>query len=142
VGAWIGWRGMFWVASGISLSLLLLMRLSFPKSQPDFQGSYGSLMKSLITLIKEQPLLREASAITALAFANFGMFWTTMVLHLAGSPFNYHSDKIGMFGLAAALGALAAPLVGSIADKKNPRIAIGLGIILLLFSYFSFFYIT
>ena len=46
-------------------------------------------------------------------------------------PFNFHSNLIGSFGLAAAAGALAAPLVGGVADKRNPRIAIGYGIGLL-----------
>ena len=139
IGAWVGWRGMFWIAAGISLSLLLLMRFSFPESRPHFKGSYGTLMRSLLTLIKQQPLLREASLITALAFANFGMFWTTMVLHLSGAPFNFQSDKVGLFGLAAATGALAAPLVGGVADKKNPRVAIGYGIVILFVSFFIFY---
>ncbi|HXB91356.1 MAG TPA: MFS transporter, partial [Puia sp.] len=64
-----------------------------------------------------------------------GMFWTTMVLHLSGSPFYFHSDRIGIFGLAAALGALAAPLVGGSADKRNPRIVIGYGLVLLFISF-------
>ena len=138
IGAWLGWRGMFWIAAGIMASLLLLMRMAFPQSKPNFTGSYASLMKSLLTLIREQPLLREASAINALAFAAFGMFWTTMVLHLSGNPFNYHSDTIGLFGLAAAAGALAAPLVGGAADKRNPRIAVGYGIIMVMAGYIIF----
>jgi predicted MFS family arabinose efflux permease len=85
--------------------------------------------------VKEQPLLREAAAINALAFATFGLFWTTMVLHLSGPPFHYNSDGIGLFGLAAAAGALAAPLVGGSADKRNPRIPIGYGLGLLLLSF-------
>ena len=139
VGAWLGWRGMFWVAAGIGFVLLLLMRSTFPVSQPTFTGSYGSLMGSLLELIREQPLLREATGISALAFACFGMFWTTMVLHLAGPPFNFHSNLIGMFGLAAAAGALAAPLVGGSADKRNPRVTIGIGIGLLFISFFIFY---
>jgi len=140
VGAWLGWRGMFWVAAGITFSLLLIIRLSFPLSKPDFKGSYGSLMRSLLTLIKEQPVLREAAAINALGFATFGMFWTTMVLHLSGAPFHYNSDLIGLFGLAAAAGALAAPLVGGSADKRNPRISIGYGLGLLLASFFILYF--
>jgi len=97
-------------------------------------------MRSLGTLVREQPVLREAAAINALGFATFGMFWTTMVLHLAGAPFHFHSDLIGLFGLAAAAGALAAPLVGGSADKRNPRIAIGYGLGL-LFASFILFYI-
>jgi predicted MFS family arabinose efflux permease len=135
VGAWLGWRGMFWVAAGITFSLLLVIRLSFPISRPDFKGSYGSLMRSLLTLIREQPVLREAAVINALGFSTFGMFWTTMVLHLSGAPFHFKSDIIGLFGLAAAAGALAAPLVGGSADKRNPRITIGYGLGLLLVSF-------
>ncbi|HEV7620959.1 MAG TPA: MFS transporter, partial [Flavisolibacter sp.] len=96
-------------------------------------------MKSLITLLKEQPLLREASAINALAFASFGMFWTTMVLHLSGSSFNFHSDKIGLFGLAATAGALLAPFIGGSADKGNPRVVIGYGILIVGFSFVVFY---
>jgi predicted MFS family arabinose efflux permease len=135
VGAWLGWRGMFWVAAGITFSLLLIIRLYFPVSRPGFTGSYLSLMRSLLTLAKEQPVLREAAGINALGFATFGMFWTTMVLHLSGAPFRFNSDVIGLFGLAAAAGALAAPLVGGSADKRNPRITIGYGLGLLLISF-------
>jgi predicted MFS family arabinose efflux permease len=135
IGDWLGWRGMFGVAAGISSLLLLVMQYSFPVSRPGFSGSYGSLMRSLLKLAKEQPILREAAAINALAFATFGMFWTTMVLHLHAAPFNFSSHVIGLFGLAAAAGALAAPLVGGSADKRNPRIPIGYGLVLLLLSF-------
>ena len=135
VGAWLGWRGMFWVAAAITFSLLLIIRLTFPVSRPDFKGTYASLMRSLLTLAKEQPVLREAAAINALGFATFGMFWTTMVLHLSGAPFHFNSDLIGLFGLAAVAGALAAPLVGGSADRRNPRITIGYGLGLLLTSW-------
>lgn len=138
IGAWLSWRGMFAIAAGISFILLVFMRLIFPVSRPEFRGSYRSLMQSLLTLVKEQPLLREAAAISSLAFANFGMFWTTMVLHLSGAPFHFTSDRIGLFGLAAAAGALAAPLVGGAADKKNPRIAIGYGILISLLAFVLF----
>ncbi|MBN9295689.1 MAG: MFS transporter [Filimonas sp.] len=139
VGSWLGWRGMFWIAAGIMAGLLILMYFAFPVSKPHFTGTYGSLMKSIVTLVKEQPILREASAINALSFAIFGMFWTTMVLHFSGSPFYFHSDRIGMFGLAAAAGALAAPLVGGSADKRNPRVPIGYGLVIILAGYVLFY---
>ncbi|MCK7556676.1 MFS transporter [Chitinophaga sedimenti] len=60
------------------------------------------------------------------------------MFHLAKAPFNYGSDVIGMLGLAAAAGALGAPLIGRIADKKNPRIAIGYGLLLVLLSFAIF----
>jgi predicted MFS family arabinose efflux permease len=139
LGAWLGWRGMFWIAALITLILLIFMRLLFPVSKPSYKGNYLSLMRSLLTLTKEQPLLREASAINALTFSSFGMFWTTVVLHLANEPFNFNSDRIGLFGLAAAAGAMAAPLIGGVADKKNPRIAIGIGLSMSLLSFVIFY---
>ncbi|RAJ83532.1 putative MFS family arabinose efflux permease [Chitinophaga dinghuensis] len=139
IGHHLGWRGMFWIAAAISGLLALVMMFSFPKTEPTFKGTYGDLMKSLITLVKEQPVLREASAINACSFAMFGLFWTTVVFLLSDAPFFYQSDKIGLMGLAAAAGALGAPLVGRVADKKNPRIAVGYGIIFLFAGYFLFF---
>lgn len=140
VGAWLGWRAMFWIAAGITGSLLILMRLAFPQSRPSFTGNYSLLMRSLPTLLKDQALLREAVGINALTFVSFGMFWTTMVLHLSGAPFYYRSDTIGLFGLAAAAGALLAPLIGGIADKGSPRIAIGYGLAMVAISFAAFYF--
>ncbi len=139
VGAWLGWRGMYWVAAGLSAFLLALMRFSLPTSSPQFPGAYSSLMKSLVSLIYGQRLLHEAAAISFFSFATFGMFWTTMVLHFAGPPFHFHSDKLGLFGLAAVCGALIAPLIGGSADKTNPRIAIGMGILAMVIAFILFY---
>ncbi|HVI49124.1 MAG TPA: MFS transporter [Chitinophaga sp.] len=139
IGHHFGWRAMFWIAAVISALLAVIMIVSFPQSRPTFNGTYGDLMKSLLTLTKEQPLLREASAINACCFGMFGMFWTTVVFLLSDAPFHYTSEQIGFMGLAAAAGALGAPLVGRIADKKNPRIAIGYGILFLLVGYLLFY---
>lgn len=138
IGELWGWRAMFWIAGGLSFLMMAIMFFTFPKSRPAFSGSYGALMRSVFTLVKEQPLLREASAINACVFAVFGLFWTTSVFLLANPPYNFGSDIIGLMGLAAAAGALGAPLIGRIADRKNPRIAIGYGVALILLSYVVF----
>jgi len=140
IGKLWGWTSMFWIAAIICAGLFVLMLLRFPKNEPKFSGSYGKLMGSLFTLIKEQPVLREASAINALSFATFGAFWTTMVLLLGGGPFHFDSGTIGLFGLAGAAGALAAPIIGRMGDKKSPRVAIGFGLIVLLLSFFVLYW--
>lgn len=140
IGAWLGWRSMFWIAAAISALLLVLMRRSFPPVPSTYKGHYGTLMHSLGALIKEQPILREASLINSLTFATFGMFWTTMVLHLSGEPFRFGADQVGLFGLAAVLGALIAPLVGGTADKGNPRVAIGYGLLTMALAFALFYF--
>ena len=135
-----GWRSMFWIASGIGLALFFVMKKQFPYSKPVFEGSYGKLLESLFTLIKTQPLLREATLINVFSFAQFGAFWTTMVLLLSASPFNFNSATIGLFGIVGASGALAAPLVGKIGDKGNSRVAVGYGCLLMLLSFIIFYF--
>ena len=133
VGDWLGWRAMFYIAAGICV-LLLLIQTRFPNTKPGFTGSYGQLLGSLFTLVKTQPLLREASGINFMCFAVFGAFWTTIVLHLSAAPFGYNSSQIGLLGIAGASGALAAPLVGKFASKQNPRTTIAAGIAIMLVS--------
>ncbi|OLY90799.1 Predicted arabinose efflux permease, MFS family [Cnuella takakiae] len=140
VGNWLGWRSMFWIAAAISAVLMVLMARLFPRTPSHFKGHYGTLMRSLVTLVKEQPVLREAAAINALTFSSFGLFWTTMVLHLSQPPFGYSAGTIGLFGLAAVLGALIAPVIGGKADKGNPRVAIGYGLSTVVISYILFYF--
>jgi len=134
IGGWLGWRDMFWIAAVICTLLMGLIYVRFPSSKPAFSGNYLKLMGSLVTLIKTQPLLREATAISMGCFAVFGSFWTTMVLLFSNEPFHLNSGQIGLFGLAGAAGALAAPLVGRLGDKGNLRITVGYGLLLYIFS--------
>ncbi|CAM4051210.1 MFS transporter [Flavobacterium antarcticum] len=140
VGEWWGWRSMFWIAAGFCLILFFVIRNQFPVNKPTFEGSYGQLIQSLFSLIKTQPLLREATLINVFSFAQFGVFWTTMVLLLSEAPFNFNSATIGLFGIVGASGALAAPLVGKIGDKGSSRIVIGYGILLMLLSFIVFYF--
>lgn len=135
-----GWRSMFWIAAGICLLMFFVMQKQFPYNKPVFHGSYGQLLQSLFTLIKTQPLLREATLINAFCFAQFGAFWTTMVLLLSDAPFHFTSSTIGLFGIVGATGALAAPLVGRLGDKGNSRIAVGYGCLMMLISFIIFYF--
>lgn len=140
VGVWLGWRGMFWIATAISVILVIMIQLRLPYNKPNFNGKVIDLYKSLFILIKEQPVLRESTGITALAFAQFGAFWTTMVLLLHNEPFGYDSALIGSFGLIGACGAFAAPLVGKVGGSGGARKLILYGIILTFLSFAVFYF--
>ena len=140
IGYLWGWRSMFLIAAGICLLLVLLMAKRFPASLPSFKGNYGQLMGSMFGYIKSQPVLRETSLINFLAFATLSAFWTTMVLYLASPPFNFQSLQIGLFGIAGAAGALAAPLVGKLSDSRDPRRNLLIGLVLQLISIVAFYF--
>lgn len=140
VGFLWGWRTMFLIAAGICSLLLILMASRFPRSKPTFTGTYRALMLSMWHYVKTQPTLREASIINFLAFAILSAFWTTMVLFLASPPFNFQTLQIGLFGIAGAAGALAAPLVGKLSGRQNPRKNLLIGLILQLISIAAFYF--
>lgn len=135
-----GWRSVYFIAAGICFLLLLLMASRFPQSKPTFKGSYAELMSSMWHYVKTQPVLREASIINFLAFAILSAFWTTMVLFLASPPFSFQTLQIGLFGIAGAAGALAAPLVGKLSGGQNPRKNLIVGLSLQLLSIATFYF--
>ncbi|SDG80268.1 Predicted arabinose efflux permease, MFS family [Pedobacter terrae] len=140
IGFWLGWRAVYYMAAAICGLLIFLMAKRFPQSYPNFKGSYKELMHSMFGYIKTQPALRETSIINFLAFAIISAFWTTMVLFLANPPFNFQTLQIGLFGIAGAAGALAAPLVGRLSDGNNPRKNLMIGFILQLISIALFYF--
>jgi predicted MFS family arabinose efflux permease len=140
IGSLYGWRAMYYIAAGVCIILLLLMRFRFPISRPSFNGTYKALMKSVAGYAMTQPLLRQAAITNALSFAVLSAFWVTMVLFLSGAPFEYKSFEIGLFGLAGAAGALAAPLVGKISDGRDPGNNIIIGLVLELLSFIGFYF--
>ena len=139
IGFWLGWRAVYLMAAGICLLLIVLMAKRFPNSSPSFKGTYKGLMVSMFSYIKTQPVLREASLINFLAFAIISAFWTTMVLFLANPPFGLQTLEIGLFGIAGAAGALAAPLVGKLSDGNNPRKNLMIGFVIQLISIILFY---
>jgi len=140
VGDLMGWRAMFLIAAAICTLLILLMAIRFPKNLPTFKGTYKELMSSMFGYIKTQPVLREASLINFFAFIVIMGFWTTMVLYLANPPYEFSAYQIGLFGVAGAAGALAAPLVGKLSGGSNPRKNLMIGFILELISVGLFYF--
>lgn len=135
IGELFGWRVMLQIAAVVMLLLAVVLRLALPKSQSNTKLSYLGILRSLPSLLREEPTLREASVLGGLAFACFSIFWVTLSFFLETPPYNYGSDVAGLFGLVGVAGAFAASLIGRIADKYNPRIATGVTLLLLLLSF-------
>jgi predicted MFS family arabinose efflux permease len=128
VGSIFNWRVMYWLASGLMIVFAVALSRLLPKSQPSIAISYRELMRSLLVLIREQPVLREAALIQAMEFGAFSVFWSTLVFLLENPPYHYGSQVAGLFGLVGAIGAIAAPFIGRLADRKSPRLVTGIAI--------------
>lgn len=138
IGARFGWQGMYWIAGGLMIVLACSASVLLPYCQPQIKMSYGRLMQSLFWLVRSQPILREASIIGAMSFGAFSAFWSTLVFLLESPPYYYGSEVAGLFGLVGVVGAAAAPVVGRLADRKSPRLTVGLGIAITTSSFFVF----
>jgi predicted MFS family arabinose efflux permease len=132
VGAAFGWRAVYWMAAALMCILAFTLARTLPTSEPNNNLSYLQLLRSIATLIREQPLLREASFIGALLFGAFSVFWAALVFRLGDARL------AGLFGLIGVAGALAASYVGRIADRRGPRFTVGIGIAITVLSYLIF----
>jgi predicted MFS family arabinose efflux permease len=129
-----GWRYVFVIAALMNAGFLLLLGRRMPKLPPKQDLSYADAMRSLWTLWRTQPLLRESSMIGALVFASFSCFWTTLA-YLLSSHYGLGAGVAGSFGLVGAAGALVAPIAGRLADKRGTRWVLTAGITALASSY-------
>ncbi len=129
VGHWAGWRAMFAAAAVAMVALAAALRLMLPLAPPANDAlSYGGLLRSLGTIFRTEPVIRDAALLGALTFASFSAFWTTLAFRLAEPPLRYGSATAGAFGLIGLVGAVAAPLAGRMADRRSPRRTVGAGL--------------
>src|ERR1700722_6583146 len=129
-----GWRWVFVVAAVMNAAFVPLLKRVMPELPPKQKLRYSEAMKSLWTLFRTQPLLRESSIIGGLVFASFSCFLTTLAF-LLNSHYGLGAGVAGTFGVVGAAGALVAPLAGRLADKHGSRWVVTLGGALLAGSY-------
>jgi predicted MFS family arabinose efflux permease len=138
VGAYLGWRAMYWIAAGLMVVLFVALYLSLPQEGLRERISYPRLLRSLWDLLLREPVLHEVSLFGALAFASFQLFWVTLTFFLSSPLYHFGSDIIGLFGLVGVVGALTATVVGKQADRSNPRTITGLMLTTVLLAFLVF----
>lgn len=121
IAAYFGWRAVYAFAAVATVAVAVMLARVLPRVDPPFSGSYAALMRSLIALLREEPVVRQTALIAALQFAAFSAFWTTLAFHLHGLDARYGSETAGLFGLVGVVGASASYTVGKLADAHDPR---------------------
>ncbi len=120
-----GWRSVFFLAAAMNLAFVPLMAKVMPRLEPKRPLAYPEALRSLWTLFRDLPVLRESGAIGALTFAAFSCFWTTLAF-LLQAHYGLGPGVAGTFGVVGAAGALVAPFAGRLSDRKGTRYVISL----------------
>ena len=132
-----GWRTVFGASAILLLVFAIILWILLPVRKPHSKVSYFSLIGSLWMLLRETPVLRRRALYQACLFASFTLFWTITPILLSAPPFNLTQQGIAFFAFAGAVGVLAAPIAGRLADRGHTKIttlfslAIGAGAFLL-----------
>ena len=127
------WRVVLLVASLGSALLLPAIRRMMPVMPSKERLSYGETIKSLWTLFRAEPLLRESCVLGALCFGTFSAFWNTLAFVLQRHGMG--AGVTGSFGLVGAAGTLMAAHAGRMSDRKGPRYVITLALGLMAASF-------
>ena len=124
-----GWRMVFFGAAAVMLAIIVMLALTIPRRVPEHRSSYADLMRSLLTLLHRHPVLRQRSLYQALMFAAFSLFWTAVPMELA-QHHGLSQSQIAVFALVGAIGAVAAPIAGRLADAGHTRRATTVALVL------------
>jgi predicted MFS family arabinose efflux permease len=133
-----GWRAVFIGAAALMLIISIVIAMTMPKWQPAHRASYGQLLMSLGQLFCREPVLRQRALYQGLMFAAFSLFWTAVPLVLS-REFGLTQSQIAMFSLVGAIGAVAAPISGRLADAGHTRRASQLAMVLGVVSFLPAF---
>lgn len=137
----LGITGVFLVAAALLAAMALILFRTLPSVAPKRkdEGLFG-ILKSTASIFLEHRTLQIRAAYGFMSFCAFTLLWTSLSFFLAGSPYRYSPTSIGLFGLLGVVGAMAARLTGSAADKGKVRLATGIGGALIVTAYLEMHY--
>lgn len=124
-----GWRAVFMTAAVVMLAIIAIMARTMPVRRPEHRASYAQLLASLYHLLARHAVLRQRSLYQALMFGAFSLFWTAVPLELAREH-GLSQTQIALFALVGAIGAIAAPIAGRLADAGHTQRASLLALLL------------
>ena len=76
--------------------------------------------RQVFALVRRHSLLRQRSLYQGLLFASFSLFWTLAPIELMRHH-GFSQSQVALFALVGAVGAVAAPIAGRLADAGHSR---------------------
>lgn len=124
IAAHTSWRTVYFLASGLLLTLYVALFLVLPRHEPLLKITYRELLLSLGHMFRTLPALRTIAVNGALLYAALSCFWASLIFFLESDTHHLGTQTAGFFGFAGALGAMSASQIGRIIESKGSRWAI------------------
>lgn len=124
------WR-MVYLFALVAVGLLTaLLYVKLPKTQENRKASvsYVDSLKSLPHLFASQRLLRESAFNGFFMFGTFSIFWSTLIFYISSPVYHWGTFEAGILAIFGLSGAVAAPIVGRLADSYSERKIISMGL--------------
>ena len=121
----LGWRAVFVLGAALTAVAVVALWRALPVLEPPTRLRYPALLRSVLTLLREEPVLRWRIVYSASSYAAFGAVWTSIGFLLARPPHNLSEGVIGLFSLFGVAGALAARGAGKLADRGLAHWTVG-----------------
>ena len=109
VGAQFGWRAVYAVAAVVIVTLAGVLRFALPESAPELSLAWTDLMRSIVSLAREQRVVRQAAILAGLLFFSFSALWTGQLISALGDRIHQVALAYVVFdatGSAIAVGAV------------------------------------
>ena len=132
----IGWRMVFIGSALLMAAIGLALAWLCPSRRPEGKMRYGKVLVSVFDQLVTHRALRMRAFYQAMLFLVFNLFWTAAPLTLI-HRFGFDQDQVALFALAAAGGALAAPIAGAFADRGFTRRLTLLALVLVAISFLA-----
>lgn len=124
------WR-MVYLFALLAVGLLTaLLYVKLPRTQESRKASvsYIDSLKSLPHLFASQRLLRESAFNGFFMFGTFSIFWSTLIFYISSPVYHWGTFEAGILAIFGLSGAVAAPIVGRLADSYSERKIISMGL--------------
>ena len=131
-----GWRAVYQAAALANLLVVVLLLKALPAQTRRGQRlAYVRLVATVLTLFRDERVLRIRATLALLVFMAITVLWTPMALALRAPPHALSHTAVGLFGCAGALGAWGATLAGKRADRGLAQQTTGIALALMLLSW-------
>jgi predicted MFS family arabinose efflux permease len=131
-----GWRTVYLMAAGLTLLVTLVLLRRLPTAAHARTAiTYGAVLRSLPRLYADERSLRVRGTLALLVFAALSVVWSSIVLPLTAPPHSLSRAAVGLFGLTAIAGAVAARRAGRLADRGRGEHTTGLALVSLVVAW-------